>query len=135
MILRETLSCITRKASSLTEGVPFILIATTWFILKCIIVGADLETPRRFKWNPLPFEKCLDFFVHFDCITLINLNGNQVQCLQYVFHSLLSLQKHRVWVKGNQNNRHTTRILPCPRFWNFLIHHWSITSLVSYIVK
>ena len=46
-------------------------------------------------------------FKNFDFITrIINM-----QCLQYVFYSLLSLQKHRVCVKGHQN-LHTSKIKP-----------------------
>ena len=34
-----------------------------------------------------------------------------MQCLQYIFYSLLKLQKHLVYVKGHQNNPQTPRIL------------------------
>ena len=36
---------------------------------------------------------------HFECKTLINFIVINMQCLQCVFYSLLSLQKHRVCVK------------------------------------
>ena len=35
-----------------------------------------------------------------------------MQCLQCVFYSLLSLIKHRVYVKGHQNNLQTSKIIP-----------------------
>ena len=50
------------------------------------------------------------FFFKFDCITRINLIVINMQCLQSVFFSLLSLQKHRVSVKGHQNNLQAKKI-------------------------
>ena len=51
-----------------------------------------------------------------------------MQCLQYVFYLLISLQKHRVCVKGHQNNLQTSKIIPrrdrAPRFLNFWIRYW-----------
>ena len=59
-----------------------------------------------------------------------------IQCLQYVFYSLLSLlQKHRVCVKGHQNNLQTSKIIPRrdrgPRVLNSWIHHWSALLVVQ----
>ena len=70
------------------------------------------------------------------CIYVINL-----QCLQYVFYSLLSLQKHRVFVKGHQNNLQTSKVnvIPrrdsAPRFWNFWIRLWEIICAEQYLVN
>ena len=75
-----------------------------------------------------PFENfygCI--FENFDSITRINFIVINMQCLQYVFYSLLSLQKHRVCVKGHQNYLHTSKTILCwdcaPRFLNFWIRH------------
>ena len=46
------------------------------------------------------FYGCI--FGKFDSITRINFIVINMQCLQYVFYALLSLQKHRVCVKGHQ---------------------------------
>ena len=58
----------------------------------------------------------------YGCIieTRINFILINMQCLQYVFYSLLSLQKHRVCVKGHQNNLQTSKIIPCPQVLKFL---------------
>ena len=52
--------------------------------------------------HPTPlFEKKGCGFENVDCITRINLIVVNMQCLQYVFHSLLSLHKDRVYVTGD----------------------------------
>ena len=55
-----------------------------------------------------------------------------MQCSQYVFYSLLSLQKQRVCVKGHQNNLQTSKIIPrrgrAPWFLNSWIRHCFIFS-------
>ena len=43
-------------------------------------------------------------FEKFDCRTRINFIVITMQCLQCIFYFLLSLQKHKVCVKGHQNN-------------------------------
>ena len=72
------------------------------------------------------FYGCI--FGNFDSLTSINLIVINMQCLQYVFNSLLSLQEHRVCVKGHQNNLQTSKIIPrrdrAPRFLNFWIRYW-----------
>ena len=45
-------------------------------------------------------SKFFKVFFKFNCITSINLIVTNKQCLQCVFYSLLSLQKHRVVEKG-----------------------------------
>ena len=45
----------------------------------------------------------MHFLKNFDIITRINFIAINTKCLQYLFYSLLSLQKHRVCVKGHQN--------------------------------
>ena len=49
------------------------------------------------------------FFENFDRRTRINFIVINMQCLQRVFYSHLSLQKHRVCVKGHQNNLQTSK--------------------------
>ena len=71
------------------------------------------------------FKGCI--FENFESITRINFIVINMQCLQYVFYSLISLQKHRVCVKGHQNNLQTSNIIHrrdrAPRFLNFWIRH------------
>ena len=67
-------------------------------------------------------------FGNFDFITRINFIVINMQCLQYVFYSLLLLQKQRVCVKGHQKKFQTSKIIPrwdcAPRFLYFWIRHW-----------
>ena len=51
------------------------------------------------------FSWCI--FEIFDSKTRINFIVINMQCLQYVLYSLRSLQKHRICVKGHQNNLQT----------------------------
>ena len=51
------------------------------------------------------FKGCI--FENYESITRTNFIEINMQCLQYLFYSLLSLQKHRVCVKGHQNNLQT----------------------------
>ena len=78
---------------------------------------------RRRAGRPPPllfkiFYECI--FWNFNFTTRINFIVINMQCLLYVFYSLLSLQKHRVCVKGHQNNFQTSKIIPrrdrAPRF-------------------
>ena len=58
----------------------------------------------RTRCPPSLFEIFLGcVFVHFYAITRINFIVINMQCLQYVFYSLLSLQKHRICVKGQKD--------------------------------
>ena len=67
---------------------------------------------------------------NFDSITRINSIVINMQYTQYVFYSLLSLQKHRVCVNGHQNNLNAVPG-PRPRFLNFWIRpHISFKSTV-----
>ena len=63
--------------------------------------------------------------VNFECIT--HITGVNMQCLHYAFYSVLSLKKHRVYVKGLESNPQTPRILPhhdrSPGFENSWIRH------------
>ena len=56
------------------------------------------------------FSWCI--FEIFDSKTRINFIVINRQCLQYVLYSLRSLQKHRICVKGHQNNLQTSKIIP-----------------------
>ena len=56
------------------------------------------------------FYGCI--FENFDSKTRINFIVSSMQCLQNLFYSLLSLQKHRVCVKGHQNNHQTSNFIP-----------------------
>ena len=51
-------------------------------------------------------------FGNFNSLLSINFIVINMQCLQYVFYSLLSLQEHRVCVKGHQNNLQTSKTIP-----------------------
>ena len=63
------------------------------------------------------FEICKGFnFENFDCRTRINFIVIKMQCLQCVFYSLLSLQKHRVCVKGHLQTRAGTPPPPVLKF-------------------
>ena len=94
---------------------------------KYIYSKADLAPARR-AHAPLfeIFYWCI--FWNFDSKTHKHFIVINMQCLQYVFYSLLSLQKHRVCVKGHQNNLQTSNTIPrrdrAPRFLNFWIRHW-----------
>ena len=72
------------------------------------------------------FNGCI--FGNFYSITRINFFVIAMQCLQYVFYSLLSLQKHRVCMKGHQNNLQTSKSIArrdhAPQFLNFWIRQW-----------
>ena len=58
-----------------------------------------IQDRRIGRASPTPlFEKKGCGFETVDCITRINLIVVNMQCLQYVFHSLLSLRKDRVYV-------------------------------------
>ena len=78
---------------------------------------------KYFNFNVLP---CCVMFVMSTCECL---------CLQYVFYSLLPLQKHRVWVKArNHNNLQTSKIIQCPdhplpRFFNSWIRQYWYSKL------
>ena len=63
-----------------------------------------------------PFEKKIDWItrISFDCVVHVNM-----QCLQKVFYSLLSLRKDRAYVKSYQNypdTKNSTAPGPHPRF-------------------
>ena len=58
----------------------------------------------------LNFHSCI--FGNFNSITRINFIVNNMQCLQYVFYSILSLQQHRVCVMGHHFKKYTA---PGPR--------------------
>ena len=59
------------------------------------------RSPVLRGWNKKGRSKFFKgFFFKFNCITSINLIVINKQCLQCVFYSLLSLQKHRVVEKG-----------------------------------
>ena len=68
--------------------------------------------------------------------TRINFIVINMQCLQYVFYSLLSLQKHRVCVKGHENNLQTSKIIPrrdrAPRFLNSCMLTFLISCCIRY---
>ena len=72
------------------------------------------RTPPCLKF----FHGCI--FGNFDFIICINFIVINMQCLQYVFYSLISLQKDRVYVKGHQNNLQTSKIIPRPPVLKFL---------------
>ena len=65
--------------------------------------------PELAHWASAPllenFKGCI--FENYESITRTNFIEINMQCLQYLFYSLLSLQKHRVCVKGHQNNLQT----------------------------
>ena len=64
------------------------------------------------------------YFWKIDSITRINFIVINMQCLQYVFYSLLSLQKHRVCVQSSDlKNKIIPRRYRAPRFLNFWIRH------------
>ena len=65
-------------------------------------------------------------FENFDSITHINFIVINTQCLQYVFYSLLLLQKHRICVKGHQTTdlKNYTGPWPRPLFLNSWIRYW-----------
>ena len=92
----------------------------------CIYSKAD-PAPARRAHAPLfeIFYWCN--FGNFDSITHKNFIVINMQCLQNVFYSLLSLQKRRVCVKGHQNNLQNSNTIPhrdrAPRFLNFWIRH------------
>ena len=56
---------------------------------------------RRAGRAPPVFDFYWCIFGNFNSITRINFIVISMQCLQYVFYSLLTLQKHRVCVKGH----------------------------------
>ena len=58
---------------------------------------------------PPPFWNFWKFWLHNTQFNFIVIN---MQCLQYVFYSLFSLQKHRVCLKGYQNNLQTSKTIP-----------------------
>ena len=62
-----------------------------------------------------------------------------MQCLQYVFYSLLSLQKHRVCVKWHQNNLQISKIIQCrdrtPPVLDFLDRPMAVISQVGGCLK
>ena len=68
------------------------------------------------KTDPAPAHRAraprLKIFEIFDSKTRINFIVINMQCLLFVPYSLLSLKKHRVCVKGHQNNFQTTKIIP-----------------------
>ena len=64
----------------------------------------------------------------FDSKTRINFIVINMQYLQYLFYSLLSLQKHRICVKGHQNNLQNNP----PPFLNFWICHCYLPKLLAY---
>ena len=79
------------------------IISTT---LKIIFYLTEIKISFA-KADPAPARRarapCLNFFYgcifgNFDFITRINFIVINMQCLQYVFYSLFSLQKHRVSV-------------------------------------
>ena len=51
-------------------------------------------------------------FENFECRTRINFIVINMQCLQCVFYSLISLQKYMICEKGHQINIQTSRIIP-----------------------
>ena len=66
----------------------------------------------------LPFGFVL--FLILTAIHAYTLTVVSMLCLQYLFYSLRLLQKHRVWVKGHQNNSQTRRNLLRPTVLKFL---------------
>ena len=84
------------------------------------------------------FYGCI--FGNFDSITCKNFIVIKMQCLQYVFYSLLSLQKHRVCVKGHQTIFRPQKqfcagkpLLPPSRFLNFFVGSATEYSSIIYI--
>ena len=73
-----------------------------------------IQRRRAGRPPPPPFLKFLlvyvwKFWLHNTQFNFIVIN---MQCLQYVFYSLFSLQKHRVCLKGYQNNLQTSKTIP-----------------------
>ena len=66
------------------------------------------------KGGPPPAPKRFNRFVFamFDYITHMYFDFSQHVVFKYVFYYLLALQNHRLFVKGNENNPQTPRILP-----------------------
>ena len=62
--------------------------------------------------------------------TFIEVN---MKCIQYSFYSLLSVQKHKVCVKGHQTNPLTPRILPRPPVNSEI--QWPATVIPSMTLK
>ena len=79
-------------------------------ILNDAIAKADPPPAHRAR---APYLKCFKglilrvYFENFDCRTHIDFIVMNMQSLQCVFYSLLSLQKRRVCVKGHQINLQT----------------------------
>ena len=80
--------------------------------------SAKVDPASAHRMHAPPFEifkGCTGIFENFNFITHINFIVINIQCLQYVFYSLLSLQKHRV---------------SPPRFLNSWIGHCSVTAAI-----
>ena len=61
-----------------------------------------------------------------------------MQFLQYLFHHLLSLQKHRICMRGFQNILRPQEFYRAPRFWNSWIRHWvkpAIPYVLVYVIN
>ena len=61
-----------------------------------------------------------------------------MQFLQYLFHHLLSLQKHRICMRGLQNILRPQEFYRAPRFWNSWIRHWvkpAIPYVLVYVIN
>ena len=71
--------------------------------------------------------KFLRVFFYFESIIRINFIVINMQCLLYAFNYLLLLQKHKVCVKGHQNNLQNPKTIPrldrAPRFLNSWIRY------------
>ena len=82
---------------------------------------------RRTGRAPRVWKILRVFFFYVESIIHINFIVINMQCLLYAFNYLLLLQKHKVCVKGHQNNLQNPKTIPrldrAPRFLNSWIRY------------